>query len=70
YTANSGGKAFGIQVIDLATGEKRAITDGSRDDMQPRWSPDGTLLVFWSRRETTRTNADLYVVASTGGETT
>jgi len=70
YTANSGGKAFGIQVIDLATGEKRAITDGSRDDMQPRWSPDGTLLVFWSRRETTRTNADLYVVASTGGDTT
>ena len=70
YTANSSGKAFGIQVIDLATGEKRAITDGSRDDMQPRWSPDGTLLVFWSRRETTRTNADLHVVASTGGETT
>src|SRR5438045_4787105 len=69
-TANSGGKAVGIQVVDLATGEKRAITDASRDDMQPRWSPDGTLLVFWSRRDTTRTNADLYVVASTGGETT
>ena len=70
YTANAGGKSFAIHVVDLATGAKRAITDGSRDDMQPRWSPDGTLLVFWSRRETTRTNADLFVVASTGGETT
>jgi dipeptidyl aminopeptidase/acylaminoacyl peptidase len=70
YTANSGGKAFAIHVIDLATGTERALTDGSRDDMQPRWSPDGTLLVFWSRRESTRTNADLYVVASAGGETT
>ncbi|TME67034.1 MAG: hypothetical protein E6I54_00490, partial [Chloroflexi bacterium] len=70
YTANAGGNAFALHVVDLATGAKRAITDGSRDDMQPRWSPDGTLLVFWSRRETTRTNADLFVVASTGGETT
>jgi dipeptidyl aminopeptidase/acylaminoacyl peptidase len=70
YVANSAGKSFAIHVIDLATGTKRALTDGSQDDMQPRWSPDGTLLVFWSRRESTRTNADLYVVASSGGETT
>ncbi|HYV21203.1 MAG TPA: prolyl oligopeptidase family serine peptidase [Candidatus Bathyarchaeia archaeon] len=70
YAANAGGKAFAIHVIDVGTGAKRALTDGARDDMQPRWSPDGTLLVFWSRRETTRTNADLYVVASTGGDTT
>src|SRR6267378_452728 len=70
YTANSGGKAFAVHVIDLATGTTRAVTDGSHDDMQPRWSPDGTLLVFWSRRESTRTNADLYVVASSGGEIT
>jgi dipeptidyl aminopeptidase/acylaminoacyl peptidase len=70
YVANSAGRSFAIHVIDLATGTKRALTDGSQDDMQPRWSPDGTLLVFWSRRESTRTNADLYVVASSGGETT
>jgi dipeptidyl aminopeptidase/acylaminoacyl peptidase len=70
YTANPGGKGFAIHVIDATTGAKRALTDGSRDDLQPRWSPDGTLLLFWSRRDTTRTNADLYVVASSGGDTT
>ena len=70
YTANAGGKAFGVHVIDVTTGAKRALTDGSRDDFQPRWSPDGTLLLFWSRREAIRTNADLYIVASSGGETT
>jgi len=70
YAANAGGTAFAVHVIEVGTGEKRALTDGSRDDMQPRWSPDGTLLVFWSRREDVRTNADLYVVAAAGGEIT
>jgi dipeptidyl aminopeptidase/acylaminoacyl peptidase len=70
YTANSGGKGFAIGVIDVATGAKRALTDGARDDLQPRWSPDGTLLVFSSRRDDVRTNADLYVVAATGGDAT
>jgi dipeptidyl aminopeptidase/acylaminoacyl peptidase len=74
YTANSGGgekaKTFAIHVIDVSTGEKRAVTDGSRTDFQPRWSPDGSLLLFWSRRESNGTNADLYVVAVSGGEVT
>jgi dipeptidyl aminopeptidase/acylaminoacyl peptidase len=70
YTANVGGKTFAIHVIDVATGAKRAVTDSSRTDFQPQWSPDGTLLVFWSRRETTPTNADLYVVAASGGDAT
>jgi len=70
YTANSGGKGFAVHIIDATTGAKRALTDGARDDLQPRWSPDGTLLVFCSRRDDVRTNADLYVVASTGGDAT
>jgi dipeptidyl aminopeptidase/acylaminoacyl peptidase len=72
YTANALGKdkGFAIHVIDVTTGAKRALTDGARDDFQPRWSPDGTLLLFWSRREDVRTNADLYVVAAGGGEAT
>ena len=70
YTANVGAKGFAIHVIDVTTGAKRALSDGSRDDMEPRWSPDGTLLVFWSRREDVRTNADLYVVATSGGDAT
>jgi dipeptidyl aminopeptidase/acylaminoacyl peptidase len=70
YTANSGEKGFAVHVIDVTTGAKRALTDGARDDSQPRWSPDGTLLVFWSRRDEVRTNADLYVVAASGGDAT
>jgi dipeptidyl aminopeptidase/acylaminoacyl peptidase len=72
YTANAAGpeKAFAIHVIDVTTGAKRALTDGSSTDFQPRWSPDGALIVFWSRRESTATNADLHVVAASGGETT
>jgi dipeptidyl aminopeptidase/acylaminoacyl peptidase len=70
YTANVGGKGFAVYVIDATTGAKRALTDGARDDFQPRWSPDGTLLVFWSRRDDVRTNADLYVVAASGGDAT
>jgi len=70
YTANAGAKAFAVHVIDVTTGAKRALTDGARDDVQPRWSPDGTLLVFGSRREDVRTNADLYVVAASGGDAT
>ena len=70
YTANATGKSFAVHLIDVTTGAKRALTDGVRDDLQPRWSPDGTLLVFWSRREEIRTNADLYVVAASGGDAT
>ena len=72
YTANVAGmaKAFAIHVIDVTTGTKRALTDGSRTDFQPQWSPDGALLVFWSRRENNQMNADLYVVAAAGGEVT
>jgi dipeptidyl aminopeptidase/acylaminoacyl peptidase len=72
YAANPGGtgKSFAIHVIDVTTGAKRALTSGDRDDLQPRWSPDGTLLVFWSRRDEARINADLYVVAASGGEVT
>jgi dipeptidyl aminopeptidase/acylaminoacyl peptidase len=72
YAANSLGKekGFAVHVIDVTTGAKRALTDGARDDFQPRWSPDGALLLFTSRREDVRTNADLYVVAASGGEVT
>ena len=68
YTANAGGRGFAVHVIDVATGTKQALTDGTRDDAEPRWSPDGTLLLFESRRDAVRTNADLYVVAASGGK--
>ena len=70
YVANAGGKKFGVYVIDVAAGTKRALTDGAHDDAQPRWSPDGTRIVFTSRRESVRSNSDLYVIPAAGGTAT
>lgn len=67
YTANAGKKRFAVFVMDVATGEHTRLTEGREDDQQPRWSPDGKWLSFWSRREAVRTNADLYLVPSGGG---
>jgi dipeptidyl aminopeptidase/acylaminoacyl peptidase len=70
YVANAGGKAFAVHVIDVATGRKRSLTDGELDDAEPRWSPDGKRLLYSSRRETVRTNRDLYVISADGGAPT
>jgi dipeptidyl aminopeptidase/acylaminoacyl peptidase len=70
YVANADGKAFAVHVVDAATGKKRALTEGEFDDALPRWSPDGKRLLFSSRRETVRTNSDLYVVAADAGTPT
>ncbi len=67
YSSNAGGGHFAIHVVDLATGTKRRLSEGTHDDVQPRWSPDGTRVVFWSRRESARTNSDLFLVAANGG---
>jgi dipeptidyl aminopeptidase/acylaminoacyl peptidase len=72
YVANAPGveKAFAVHVVDVATGKKRALTDGEFDDELPRWSPDGRRLLFSSRRETVRTNSDLFVIPADGGTPT
>src|SRR6185503_1843117 len=70
YVANAAGKGFAIHVVDVATGTKRALTDGTFDDALPRWSPDGKRILFSSRRDSVRTNSDLYVVSADGGTAT
>ncbi|MGH2450350.1 MAG: prolyl oligopeptidase family serine peptidase [Candidatus Limnocylindria bacterium] len=67
FAANYEGP-FGIHVADVGTGERRAVTDGRHDDFMPRWSPDGSEILFWSRRDAVRTNTDLYVVSAGGGD--
>lgn len=70
YVANAGGKAFAVHVVDIASGKKRVLTEGTFDDAQPRWSPNGKRLLFTSRRETVRTNSDLFVISAEGGAPT
>lgn len=74
YVANPGGggsprgdRKFGVHVIDMETGEQRRLTESEHDDHHPHWSPDGSTIVFWSRREAVRTNSDLYLVPASGG---
>ena len=70
YVSNVGGKGFGVSVIDVKSGVHFALTDGSREDLQPRWSPDGKKLIFASRREPVRTNVGTYLVSAGGGAVT
>ena len=39
-----------IWVIDAATGEATQLTDGDKDETEPRWSPDGKQILFNSNR--------------------
>jgi dipeptidyl aminopeptidase/acylaminoacyl peptidase len=70
YVSNVGGKGFGVSIIDVKSGVRVALTDGSHDDLQPRWSPDGRKIIFASRRETARANVGTYLVSSGGGTAT
>jgi dipeptidyl aminopeptidase/acylaminoacyl peptidase len=70
YVSNVGGKGFGVSIIDVKSGVRVALTDGSHDDLQPRWSPDGRKIMFASRREQVRTNVGTYLVSAGGGVAT
>ena len=65
--ANIGGERFSIQLIDGATGARRALTDGAYEDARPRFSPDGTWILFESWRTGSRIESDLYLIPVSGG---
>ena len=57
-------------VVEIESGQARQVTDGDWDDVDPAWSPDGTLLAFTSNRERDRDLSrlsDVWVVPSSGG---
>lgn len=58
--SDSTGQRHGIEVVEVASGERRALSDLAHDDAQPDWSPDGRWLLV-SRA------ADLQLIPAAGG---
>ena len=61
-----------LWIFDTATKALTQLTSGDHDEMMPEWSPDGSLIVFSSKRQKDpdRTdNWELYVIAPTPGAT-
>ncbi len=61
-----------IWVIDAATGQATQLTDGDKDETEPRWSPDGQSILFTSNRgerpDMELDETELYLVPAAGGE--
>lgn len=60
-----------LYVYNIETKELKQITSGAWDDSSPRWSPDGSQILFVSNRTDnadTNRNSDLFVVPAAGGE--
>ncbi|MRX73219.1 prolyl oligopeptidase family serine peptidase [Bacillus lacus] len=54
-----------IYILDIVNGTKTQWTFGAGKDYHPRWSPDGSKLLFLSDR---KGKTELYVMQSQGGE--
>lgn len=52
-----------VMIVDVATGEITALTDGTYASFWPTWSADSAEIAFVSEREG---NADIYVIAADG----
>ena len=50
-------------------GEARPLTRGTKNDTQPRWSPDSQQIAYISAGVDEKEKAQLYVIAAQGGET-
>ncbi len=56
-----------LSIIDIATGEKRAITPVDADAIQPNWSPNGKRIAYWGLRANSG-RRDIWTVAEDGSE--
>lgn len=56
-----------IWVTETAPGQARPLLNGQRDEVCPRWSPDGKHLAFLTRPEGEKTRPQLHLVAAEGG---
>ena len=61
-----------IWIVDAASGEATQLTDGDKDETEPRWSPDGRSILFVSNRsdnpDMDLDASELYLIPAAGGE--
>lgn len=57
-----------IWTAETETGKTQQYTHGKNNDTYPRWSPDGTKLLFLSRGREPEKKTQLYTIPLTGGE--
>lgn len=68
WVANQPKQRSRIWVVDAAGGEPRPFTNGNRNDLCPRWSPDGKQLAFISERDGDDGKTQIYIMNAAGGE--
>lgn len=61
FVSDSTGRRHGLEVVEVASGGRRALSDFAHDEAQPRWSPDARWLLFGR-------GGDLHLVPAAGGE--
>lgn len=61
-----------VWVIDAGSGAATQLTDGEKDETEPRWSPDGRAILFNSNRskqpDMDLDATELYLIPAEGGE--
>jgi dipeptidyl aminopeptidase/acylaminoacyl peptidase len=68
YTGDSNKSS--VQVLNVETGELRALTGRAQYESQPLFSPDGSHIAHWYPRDGDTKNVnEIYVGRTTGGET-
>jgi Tol biopolymer transport system component len=64
------GQLSRLYLYDVATGSVRQLTFGPASDGGTRWSPDGTIIVYGSRRFADPATSDICTMPVTGGSPT
>jgi len=58
-----------IQILDVATGNSRALTKQTKFESTPVFSPDGSKVAYWYPRDNDPNNeVEIYVANTSGGE--